>query len=371
MLYTANILIKPGYDHKLITPEEQGFYEKIKNLFVTTEHSVVEELADVSDVLKRISLALTECNLTNLVRISHDETEFYLDAESKPHDLTKILDNFRIEVQSYYERFFEEIAIVLEDTADEMNFTVSISLSRLYYPETFPIRFRISATPASVDVIKTQARFDLMIAKIEQSLRKYMQIGLLRILNSQNGNIVEENNLEDPKPKSSAKSNSNFKTNSSESQLFPLYGVTLGVTTVSELAQLGTKATDINSQTNRPYDYYRINAMNFWHDGKKATHLYLTYSDPLPRQWDELGWDWQLSYNKWMKLLEKQGFFVLETYKPREERYQGKLSLTAELQAELVMPNETRLSVECDFSYSQTTGLNTSGTLYSLSIRVE
>ncbi len=367
MLYTTNILIKPGFEHKLIAPEEQGFYSKLKKLFVTTEHAVFEELSDVSDILKRISLALTECELTNLVRMSHDDSDFYLDTEKKPHDLGKVLEQFRMDVQSYYERFFEEIAIVLEDTADGMNYSISISLSRLYYPETFPIRFRISATPVSVDVKKPQERFALMIAKIEQSLRKYMQIGLLRVLNPQTGTVSDERTIEYANPKARHQNRPDSASNS-ECQFFPLYDVTLGVTTISELEQLGSKATDINASTNRPYDYFRIKGMNFWHHGTTASHLYLTYSDPLPRSWMNCGWDWQLSYNDWIKLLEKQGFHVLDAHKPKTERYDGKLSLTAELMAEMVLPNNLTLTVECDFSYSQKTGLDTEGTLYSLRI---
>src|SRR5262245_30860710 len=50
-----------------------------------------------------------------------------------------------------------------------------------------------------------------------------------------------------------------------DGDLFPLYGVTLGVTTVDQLTRLGTRATNIDKETGQPHRYYQIAGINFWY----------------------------------------------------------------------------------------------------------
>lgn len=104
--------------------------------------------------------------------------------------------------------------------------------------------------------------------------------------------------------------------------LFPLYGVTLGKTTVDELARLGT--TEIDSSTGKPFKYYEINGIKFWYDcSKVAKVIYITHLEPLPEQWEALGFDWHISYNQWISLLNLLGFSVKINRKPKVLKLQA------------------------------------------------
>ncbi len=368
MLYSATILISTGYDSKLIEPKDEGFLSRIKKLLVVQEKPLVEELHDVSDLLEKIGTALTDCKLTNLVRISHDSNDFYLDTAKKPHDLPTVLSSFRLELQTYYERFFEEVSIVLEDVVDQMEYAISIRLSRVHYIETFPIRIRISGNPVSIEVSKPEERFGLFTAKMEQAVRKYLQIAIIRFSGKDSSEFTDAN----VRPQSAVGAGTNVNLLSKNIfQLFPLYGVELGTTTVSQLAKLGVKAQDINSRTSKPYDYYKVSGMNFWFDAEKkiTTHIYITYSDPMPEQWQNRGFDWQASYNTWRNLFEKKGYKIIDEEQPGHEIYRGSRSFKAEFHAVVPFSERINLSVELDFSYSKISGQNGKGTLYSIRIR--
>jgi hypothetical protein len=120
--------------------------------------------------------------------------------------------------------------------------------------------------------------------------------------------------------------------------LFPVYGVTLGVTTTQELARLGTRATNINSSTGKPYQYYEIKELSFWYNNAGvADSMYLTHNwpepDSLPERWRALGWDWDLSYNSWIRLLRQQGYSITIVDSPRIIIKEGRDHFIAEILA--------------------------------------
>jgi hypothetical protein len=127
-------------------------------------------------------------------------------------------------------------------------------------------------------------------------------------------------------------------TRTSAGDLFPLHGVTLGKTTTQELARLGKKATSINSSTGNPFRYYEINEINFWYnDAGVADSVYLTNSwmapDSMPERWQRLGWDWDLSYNSWIRLLRQQGYSITIVDSPRIIKKEGRDHFIAEILA--------------------------------------
>jgi hypothetical protein len=117
-----------------------------------------------------------------------------------------------------------------------------------------------------------------------------------------------------------------------------VYGVTLGVTTTQELARLGTRATNINSSTGKPYQYYEIKELSFWYNNAGvADSMYLTHNwpepDSLPERWRALGWDWDLSYNSWIRLLRQQGYSITIGDSPRIIKKEGRDHFIAEILA--------------------------------------
>jgi|GEM_PF-2854458 len=152
--------------------------------------------------------------------------------------------------------------------------------------------------------------------------------------------------------------------------LFPLYGVTLGKTTVEELAKLGVRAMNIDEDTGQPYQYYIVNQTNFWYDKGLSEHIYIVKFDSMPKSWREIGFDWRLSYVKWLALLRKIGYEVKVTRKPTVVKHERKDSFSAEIKASYSEGN-IKYEVELDFNYGENrTSENDQNTLFSIRVKV-
>lgn len=153
--------------------------------------------------------------------------------------------------------------------------------------------------------------------------------------------------------------------------LFPLYGVTLGKTTVVELAKLGEHAKDIYSVTGKPYEYYKINQTNFWYQKGVAYHMYISTPKNIPDKWQQTGFNWSLSYRGWNELFHKLGYQVIIVRKPSVKEYDGMGCFSAEIKARYSL-EDIKYSIELHFNYKKgSTKEDDNGTLYSIRVRVE
>lgn len=136
--------------------------------------------------------------------------------------------------------------------------------------------------------------------------------------------------------------------------LFPLNKVTLGKTTVDELAKLGK----------REAQFTVVKGIDFWHEKGVAHHIYLTNSRGMPCSWEQQGFDYELSYDGWLKLFEKLGWEVKVTQQPKSVKHD--FIPTKCLQAQLqVTSGEILLTLDFNFGRDgdTTAALNT---LYSI-----
>jgi hypothetical protein len=154
------------------------------------------------------------------------------------------------------------------------------------------------------------------------------------------------------------------------SDLFPLYGVTLGETTTRQLAQLGQRARLIDKNTGAPYQCYVIHGIDFWYDKAGiAESMYLVRSsDPIPEQWRTLSFDWEISYNQWLILLQRLGYSITVKVPPHVVKYSGHDSLSAKITA--TKQTHIPVKIELDFNYSEGTKTDSKGTLYSIRVSI-
>jgi zinc ribbon protein len=157
------------------------------------------------------------------------------------------------------------------------------------------------------------------------------------------------------------------EANESDIDLFPLYGVTLGKTTVEQLARLGVRTSQIDKNTGKPYQYFVINGTNFWYNDSGIAHyMYIARGIyPIPEKWRALGFDWDISYNQWINLLERLGYSVTIAEPPHIVIWQGHDSFSAKIVA-----IKGTIKIELGFDYSEGTTTDSKGTLYNISVSV-
>ena len=137
--------------------------------------------------------------------------------------------------------------------------------------------------------------------------------------------------------------------------LFPMNGITLGVSTVRDLRAAGVQCKSIDDDTGKPYLYYTVDGIDFWYDKDSGVVDYLPFSkgDMLHESLVAMGFDHDKSYNDWLKVLKDNGFEVTVAKKPTTDSYKGRKWLRAELKGTKTTPCGISLKIKLDFSWGK------------------
>ena len=146
------------------------------------------------------------------------------------------------------------------------------------------------------------------------------------------------------------------------SDFFPVYGVTIGRSTISDV-----EALDYAVEEEK---YARVEGLAFWnHNGDRIFEdLYMTNDVPMPEKWQRLGLDWRLSYDDWLVLFEKMGFTIVHTRTPRTKHN----ALSAGF---IATAPDGSFTMELDFMYGNKNGegrrTSSRNSLYSITMDTE
>ena len=97
------------------------------------------------------------------------------------------------------------------------------------------------------------------------------------------------------------------------SKFFPLFGITLGKTTWSDVERLGYKIEIHQKNADRKKCSVRINNVDFWDhesDGVFSSVFWLPSNCDFPEQWSLMGFSWANSYDDWLKVFMRLGFMI-------------------------------------------------------------
>ncbi|NLY73969.1 MAG: tetratricopeptide repeat protein [Firmicutes bacterium] len=132
-------------------------------------------------------------------------------------------------------------------------------------------------------------------------------------------------------------------------ELFPVYGITLGKTTVAEVADV---------QEDQPEDgadscgSITIEAARFDYEKGVFTTLELEKTAAMPPVWENAGFRWNLSYQAWLDLFNQQGFIIKLIQPPTLQITGDHLSLEAEFEAF----RESELPTVFTFTFTENRG---------------
>ena len=149
--------------------------------------------------------------------------------------------------------------------------------------------------------------------------------------------------------------------------LFPLYGITLGKTTVQELAKLGERTSNVDETTGEPYLCYEVNEIDFWYDedSEIVDHMYLVVGGTLPAEWEQLGLKWENSYNQWLSWLKSMNYTVEIEEPPHVEEWESEDTFSAKVKGRKT--GRLNQSIELDFAFEKGT-IDSPSTIYSISL---
>ena len=150
---------------------------------------------------------------------------------------------------------------------------------------------------------------------------------------------------------------------------FPIYGITLGLTTKNDIVKMGYKP---KLYKNGPKWHVDVNSITFWdHEGDGVIEsVNLNYNDAMPQKWLDMGMKLNMSYNKWIAFLKNHGFVIINATNPSQIEYEGRQTLSANIEA---INTKQLLSFSLDFSYGNDNGegatVDSNNSLYSINIK--
>lgn len=189
----------------------------------------------------------------------------------------------------------------------------------------------------------------------------YRSMGELQSLEKKVSESYNENNV----------SVSSSNTSSvGEKGFFPLYGFTLGKSTVSNFKNKGyiVKKTDSGAQ------HCSVRGVTFWDFDEDNVFEDVTMNaDYIPDRWvDNLDIDGRYSYNRLLANFKKLGFTIQVKKAPVVKEYSGRKTLSADVTA---ISDNGRLKFNLKFDYGNDNGegytKDSSYTLYNISVESE
>ena len=95
-------------------------------------------------ILQGMNVALRRVGVTNIVRLSKDDVDFYLDEAGKENDLQEALDSFREQQPAQPLTPFEELHLVVEHSLDGIEYLIDVSIRRTHAVGEHPIQIRVN-----------------------------------------------------------------------------------------------------------------------------------------------------------------------------------------------------------------------------------
>ncbi|MBC8550032.1 MAG: hypothetical protein ISR95_01065 [Candidatus Marinimicrobia bacterium] len=158
----------------------------------------------------------------------------------------------------------------------------------------------------------------------------------------------------------------NEQSSSVQRKLFPVYGVTLGKTRVSEIEELGYECENWKGGCKKVCE---VNRLKFWdHDCDGIVEFVGVEYRDFPTEWQSsLGVNAALSFNEWIEVLERLGFTIDITKPPHEKVWKGRKTLKAKVVAK---HTNDRLEINLNFGFGKGGySVDSPNTLFNLIIR--
>lgn len=108
-----------------------------------TEKQERETFTAVS-ILQQLNRSFSQKGINNIIRLSHDGIDFYLDREGKKDDLKEALDLYELNAGEAMSAQFNELLLVLEHEDDWFKYLIEVVICRNHSVGEYPISVKVS-----------------------------------------------------------------------------------------------------------------------------------------------------------------------------------------------------------------------------------
>jgi hypothetical protein len=205
MYFNARLSIDPSQLTRIEREEPNEMFGKILH-FITAgaaSKKVEKETFAAVTVLQKLHRLFWDMEINNVVRLSHDDIDIYIDNEGKKDDLKEALDKYELTINDAMSHHFETINMVLEHEDSDFIYLIDININRSHAVGAYPIQlkinglikeFRAGITDSQEEVknrmkerFQTQDQlngfvngkqmaFETMVNEMAMKVRKYIQV---------------------------------------------------------------------------------------------------------------------------------------------------------------------------------------------------
>ena len=147
MLFTGQISVDPSEITKIRKVEPTSFF---KRLLHTISNGKIKDLIEEENftavsILQQLSKVMMSMGIKNIIRLSHNDHDYYLDRHGDEDDLERALENYSSEVKTDKSISFTHLSMVLEHNEDTFHYYLEIKVNRSHKVGDYPIEIKVNA----------------------------------------------------------------------------------------------------------------------------------------------------------------------------------------------------------------------------------
>lgn len=145
MYFTGTLSIDPAQVTRIRRVQPQRAFKRI--LYFLTLGAVSDRMEQETftavSILQQLYQAFDSVGVNNLIRLSHDDIDFYLDEAGKDKDLKAALDRYELETNAAMSQHFNRLQMVVEHSQGQFRYLIGINIHRNHSVGKYPIDIRI------------------------------------------------------------------------------------------------------------------------------------------------------------------------------------------------------------------------------------
>lgn len=231
MYFSGRVDVDPSKITKIEVVKPDKFFKKIMHTLTggATSDKQERETFSALAVMNQIYSALKDSKVNNIIRLSVNDHDFYLDDKGEKDDLDKAVFEAEAQIDPLEAKVFNNMLIVLEHEASRLKYLLEIKVDRVHKPGSYPIEVLINgmmsdfkAKPGETReqlqqrmksifqdqqtydayVTTQKSMFDSFLNELGMSVKKFMQVDDVKI--DSNSKII--------RPKEKVKDRSQIRT---------------------------------------------------------------------------------------------------------------------------------------------------------------
>ncbi len=147
MLFTGQISIDPSEITKIKKVEPQSYFRRFLHTISNgkIKDKIEEENFTAVSILQQFNLVLQGMGINNIIRLSHNNHDYYLDKKGDEDDLEIALKEYEQKIKDQKSRSFNTLSLVLEHNEDTFHYYIEIKINRSHKVGAYPIEIKIDA----------------------------------------------------------------------------------------------------------------------------------------------------------------------------------------------------------------------------------